>query len=58
MLLPTCDRPLDGIDEPYELRAANREMRNAYEEHRQAQQALIDMYRHRERERDNLQRDH
>jgi hypothetical protein len=40
-----------------ELRAMNRELSSAYEEHRRAQQVLIDMYRNRERERDNLQRD-
>jgi hypothetical protein len=47
-----------------ELRAAIREMRNANleyrlaaEERRQAQEALIEMYRRRERERDRLQRD-
>jgi len=41
-----------------ELLAANREMRRAYDEHRQAQQAIIDMLRRRERERERLQREH
>lgn len=44
-----------------ELRATIKEMSNAHleyrlatEERRQAQQALLEMYRHRERERDRL----
>ena len=35
-----------------EFRAMNRELRSAYEEHRRAQQALVDMYKNRERERE------
>ena len=40
-----------------EMSNANLEYRLAVEERRQAQQAIIEMYRHRERERDNLERD-